>query len=238
MKKILRTVIAAGLFAFMFAAPVLSLISPLTPSASAADCDGRFLGIPPWYRGLTEGSECTIKAPESTEDGLSKFIWKIVLNGVEMALVIVVYIASFFILFGGFQYMTGGGNAGMIEKARKTILNAVIGLIIALGSVAIVNLLFSGIFGDTDGTTVNGVNGIIDLTGQELLANILNLTYFIAGVVAVIVIIISGLSYATSSGDSGKLARAKNLITYSIVGIIIVLVAFTITGFVTGRFSS
>lgn len=80
--------------------------------------------------------------------------------------------------------------------------------------------------------------GIPTMSGDQLLANGLNLTYFLAGTVAVIVIIIGGIMYTTSAGDAGRVAKAKNLLTYSVVGLVIVLVAFTITAFVTGRFSS
>ena len=237
MKKMLRTILAAGIFTFAFASPVLALLNPVVTPVSAA-CDDRFLGIPPWYRGLTEGADCTIKGPEATEDGLSQFIWMIVLNIIEMALVVIIYIAAFFILYGGFLYMTGGSNPSMIERGRKTILSAVIGLIIGLGSVAIVNMLFSGLFGGASETSSGGINGIVNMTGEELLANALNLTYFIAGIVAVIVIIVAGILYVTSSGDPAKVTKAKNTITYAVVGLVIILVAFTITGFVTGRFTS
>ncbi|OJU88128.1 hypothetical protein BGO17_04125 [Candidatus Saccharibacteria bacterium 49-20] len=81
-------------------------------------------------------------------------------------------------------------------------------------------------------TTVNIPTG----TGDDLLANGLNLMYFLAGTVAVIVIIIGGIMYATSAGDAGRITKAKNLLTYSIVGLIIVLVAFVVTAFVIGRF--
>lgn len=237
MKKILRTILAAGIFTFAFASPILALATPAVSSVSAA-CDERFLGIPPWYRGLASGADCTIQGPAATQDGLSQFIWMIVLNVIEMALVIIVYIAVFFILYGGFLYMTGGANPSMIEKGRKAILNAVIGLVIGLGSVAIVNLLFNGLFGSAATTSSGGINGLVNMSGEELLANALNLTYFIAGIVAVIVIIISGMSYATSNGDPAKITKAKNMIMYAVVGLIIILVAFTITGFVTGRFTS
>lgn len=82
-----------------------------------------------------------------------------------------------------------------------------------------------------------GTAGIPQMSGNELLTNGLNLTYFIAGTVAVIVIIFSGILYVSSSGDTGRVTKAKNLLTYSVVGLIIVLVAFTITNFVIGRFA-
>jgi hypothetical protein len=79
-------------------------------------------------------------------------------------------------------------------------------------------------------------NNIPTMTGDDLLKNALNLTYFLAGVIAVIVIIVAGLMYATSSGDSGRVAKAKNLLTYAIIGLVVVVSAFVITNFVVGRF--
>lgn len=81
-----------------------------------------------------------------------------------------------------------------------------------------------------------GSSGIPTMNGDQLLTNALNLTYFIAGVVAVIVIISAGLMYTTSSGDSSRVAKAKNLLTYAIVGLVVVLTAFVITNFIIGRF--
>ena len=82
-----------------------------------------------------------------------------------------------------------------------------------------------------------GGAGIPTIGGDQLLTNGLNLVYFLAGVIAVIVIIIAGIMYTTSSGDSGRVTKAKNMLTYAIVGLIVVLSAFAITNFVVGRFS-
>ncbi len=81
-----------------------------------------------------------------------------------------------------------------------------------------------------------GSSGIPTMNGDQLLTNALNLIYFLAGVIAVIVIISAGLMYTTSSGDSSRVAKAKNLLTYSIVGLVVVLTAFIITNFIVGRF--
>ena len=43
--------------------------------------------------------------------------------------------------------------------------------------------------------------------------------------------------YVTSTGDAGRVTKAKNLLTYAIVGLIIILSAFAITNFVIGRFN-
>ena len=82
-------------------------------------------------------------------------------------------------------------------------------------------------------TTVNVPTGSAD----SLLTNGLNLVYFLAGAIAVIVIIVAGIMYVTSSGDAGRLTKAKNLLIYSIVGLVVVLIAFVVTNFVIGRFN-
>lgn len=81
-----------------------------------------------------------------------------------------------------------------------------------------------------------GSVGIPELTGGEVLQNGLNITYFVAGIIAVIVIIVGGIMYATSSGDSGAVGKAKNLILFSVVGLVVILSAFAVTNFVIGRF--
>lgn len=228
MKKFLSIIFVAA-YVLLVAAPVAT-VAIATPAAAGSACEGRVLGIPPWYRGLTN-DDCTIKSPDPGQDGISRFIWTIVLNVIEMALVIVAYLAAFFILYGGFLYITGGSNASQVEKAQKSILNAVIGLIIAMGSIAVTNFIFS-LFG----TATPGTNGVVQMSGEDLLRNSLNLAYFTAGIIAVIVIIISGINYVISSGDSGKVTKAKNMLTYAVVGLIVILTAFIITSFVIGRF--
>lgn len=142
MKAFFKSVVLGGLFIFMVAAPVAVVATPQSVSAAPA-CEGRVLGIPPWYRGITKNDppECGLKSPDDV-GGLSAFIWRIVLNGIEMAVVLAAYVAVFFIIYGGFLYMTGGALPGQLEAARKTILNAVIGLVICMGAIAITNLAF------------------------------------------------------------------------------------------------
>lgn len=154
MKQLKNIVVALG-FALFIAAPVFAVATPQTTyAADPGNCEVRILGIPPWYRGLANRDatgECAIVSPGSPMPGgetldLSGFIWRIVLNLIEIALFLVGYIAVFFILFGGFQFLTGGDNPSKVEKARKTILNAVVGLVISFAAVVVTNLIF-GILG-------------------------------------------------------------------------------------------
>lgn len=78
--------------------------------------------------------------------------------------------------------------------------------------------------------------GVPVVKADDAITGILNTAYFAAGVVAVIVIIVSGFFYVTSQGDPGKVKRGKDGILYSVVGLVVVLTAFLITNFVIGRF--
>ena len=78
--------------------------------------------------------------------------------------------------------------------------------------------------------------GIPEIDANTLLNNGLNLFYIITGAVAVLIIIIAGFMYATSNGNPDTIKKAKNAILYAVIGLIVILLAFTITQFVIGRF--
>ena len=71
-------------------------------------------------------------------------------------------------------------------------------------------------------------------TLQSSLTSILSSIILIMGIVAVIFIIIGGVNYITSSGDSNKVKKAKDTILYSVIGLIICALAFAIVNFVIG----
>ena len=122
----------------MLAPPAL-----LAAPVSAACSDAGVLGITPWYRGLqkeVQGS-CQIKSPANGEVG--KFVTTIVLNVLQAGFTIAAYVAIFFIIKGGFLYIVSAGSSQGMEDGKKTITNAVIGLVIVLLAVAIINTIAS-----------------------------------------------------------------------------------------------
>lgn len=52
------------------------------------------------------------------------------------------------------------------------------------------------------------------------------------GLVAVGVVLYGGITYATSTGDAGKVMKAKRTIIYGLVGLAVCLLAFAIVRFV------
>jgi hypothetical protein len=73
-------------------------------------------------------------------------------------------------------------------------------------------------------------------SADSALLNILNTAYLWAGIVCVIIIIIAGYFYVTSNGNAATIKRGKDAIMGAVIGIIVIILAFTITQFVIGRF--
>jgi hypothetical protein len=112
--------------------------------AAASNCSTSFIGFPAWYDGLTASStDCSIVTPDGQNGHptLTNFILRIALNILKLAMIAVGYIAAFFILYGGFQFLTSRGSPDSNAKARKTILDAAIGLVISLVAVGIVGFI-------------------------------------------------------------------------------------------------
>ncbi len=73
-----------------------------------------------------------------------------------------------------------------------------------------------------------------ELTGTTgVITSIVNLLLFVAGAVAVVMIIIGGIRYVTSNGDQAHVKAAKDTIMYSIIGLVVAILAYAIVGFVT-----
>jgi type IV secretory pathway VirB2 component (pilin)/nitrogen fixation-related uncharacterized protein len=70
---------------------------------------------------------------------------------------------------------------------------------------------------------------------DSIISFALNTLSFIAGVIAVIMIIIAGIKFVTSGGDSGKVASARSSLLYAVVGLVIVAVSQVVVIYVIGR---
>lgn len=67
---------------------------------------------------------------------------------------------------------------------------------------------------------------------QTEIGAVLGQVYLVAGIVAVVAMIVAGIRYTTSNGDSGQIQSAKNLMFYAIIGLVVVIGAAAITQFV------
>ncbi len=75
--------------------------------------------------------------------------------------------------------------------------------------------------------------GIQDDPVQNILLSITMFVTGLIGVVAVLMIVISGVMYMLSAGDSARVETAKKILTYSIIGLIIALLAWVIVSVVS-----
>ena len=87
---------------------------------------------------------------------------------------------------------------------------------------------------DSIGGCDNNPNSSTSLDGA--MSFVVNLLSIILGIAAVIMIIIGGLKYTTSNGDSGAITSAKHTIIYAIVGLVVAVLARPIVGLVLGSF--
>lgn len=77
--------------------------------------------------------------------------------------------------------------------------------------------------------------GIPTITLATGLPKIISLMLFLAGVLAVLFIIIGGLRYIMSNGDPKATGAAKDTILYAIIGLVITTAAFAIVSFISKR---
>ncbi len=131
--------------ATMLTLTVLCTALTVGPPAAAACPPAEFLGINAWYKGLQDAN-CGVKmATNGSADEVRILITTIALNVLQAGLAIVAYITVFFIMKGGFVYMTSTGTQDGMANAKKTITNAVIGLVIAVFASSIVNAIAGAI---------------------------------------------------------------------------------------------
>ncbi|MBQ3293808.1 hypothetical protein IJG96_01600 [Candidatus Saccharibacteria bacterium] len=75
-------------------------------------------------------------------------------------------------------------------------------------------------------TNLTGTGGVIDNVTSTILA--------VLGFLAVIMLIIGGVKYATSAGDAKAVTDAKNTILYALIGLVIAILSYSIVKFVIG----
>ncbi len=108
----------------------------------ASHCyDGRgFFNFPTWYKYLELTHDplgkCEL-APMSSQEFI-KSLPLIAVAVVEILLRLAALVAIGYIIYGGIQYVVAQGESDKLKKARQTIINALIGLAIAIMSTGLV----------------------------------------------------------------------------------------------------
>ena len=67
---------------------------------------------------------------------------------------------------------------------------------------------------------------------NDRVTDIISIVLMIGAAVAVLVIVIAGLSYVLSNGDPQRTAKAKDTILYAVIGLVVAVTAQLIVSFV------
>ncbi|MGH7158300.1 MAG: Mbov_0395 family pilin-like conjugal transfer protein [Candidatus Saccharimonadales bacterium] len=68
-----------------------------------------------------------------------------------------------------------------------------------------------------------------------LISDITGVVAVVGGIAAVVFIMVGGFKFVTSGGDSGKVQEAKKTIMWSVIGLVVIVMARTIIVFVINR---
>ena len=131
----------------------------------------------------------------------------------------------------------------MLKKLFNKKLIVTVSLVAALMAPLYMNGLVSAqLFGNSKDAACQGVSagtgGCSSAAGTSFdstLQNIINVFSLLIGIVAVIMLMIGGFKYITSSGDTNNINSAKNTIIYALVGLVVVALAQVMVQFVLNK---
>ena len=208
--------------------PILSFATLATVhTAQAAAFTGRSGNGCPSFAGLTSW-DCNV-GPINSANDIKNGIWTIAANIFTDITVVAAYLVLGYVIYGGYLYTFSEGEPGKVMTAKKTLSQAFIGLAIVMLANVILNTIRVALGANFNADCVNAQcadPGTMATTAVQWVIGV-------AGVVSAIFVVYGGISYMTSSGDPGKIQRAKSMITYALIGLAIVALAQIITAFVT-----
>ena len=128
----------------------------------------------------------------------------------------------------------------MSTRLKQILSSLLIIPIMALGVSAALQINNVNVVRATDMTLSGGVSSSQaddvpqDLAG-DVFKNVVNILLFIIGAVSVIMLIYGGIRYTTSGGNANSVTAAKNTIMYSIIGLVVAILAFAVVQFVVNQ---
>ena len=130
-----------------------------------------------------------------------------------------------------------------IQKISLGLMALAVGVSLFLSAPALADCSDSGAL-STQQAIQCGTNGAAG-TNQDsstaasnvdtTITNLLNLLSTAVGIVSVVMIVVGGFRYITSSGEQEKVKSAKNTILYALIGLVVVALAQIIVKFVLNK---
>ena len=136
---------------FSILAPIHTVLS--TFATSSCDTTKTFFGMPVWYKYLnvSTGADGQCDFTHFFYNSHNQFSFNsILLVGLAILddlLVLAGIVAVIFVIYGATQYILSQGNPDRTKAAQSTIVNALIGMAIALVAVVLVNFIGTSLGG-------------------------------------------------------------------------------------------
>mgnify|MGYP001132360746 FL=1 len=70
---------------------------------------------------------------------------------------------------------------------------------------------------------------------NETLLTVVDILAFVGGFIAVVIVVVAGISMIVAGGDSGKIANSRNAIIYALVGAVVIVFARAIVLYIINR---
>jgi hypothetical protein len=147
-----------ALFVFFFLYSMLQFLSPgglstntapVKGPPSAENCAKDFFGLKPWFAYLPKESfdaNCQVDNFRLlSDDSGDSMLPSVALAILDDILRVTALVAVAYVIIGGIKYTTSQGEPENTKKARETIVNALIGLVIAIVAASIVSFIGSKI---------------------------------------------------------------------------------------------
>ena len=121
-------------------------------------------------------------------------------------------------------------------RIKTLIISSIIAVLGLVGTVGLATQPTYAACTDAKTCVKEGVTGAGGTTSNNnlgpLIKNIVNILLYALGAVAVVMIVIGGIKYTTSNGDSSAISSAKNTILYAVIGLVVALLSYAIVNFV------
>lgn len=79
---------------------------------------------------------------------------------------------------------------------------------------------------------VGGAAELSDTELPEIIGTLINVFLSILGIIFLVLVLYAGFLWMTAAGDTGKVDKAKTLLTQAIIGLILILASYAIANFV------
>ena len=128
----------------------------------------------------------------------------------------------------------------MSNKLKSILISTLMVAVMVFGVSIIYQTGNTEIAGAVNSEITSGMNATSAGTSTPTNANVViknvtNTMFFIIGAVSVIMLIYGGIRYTTSGGNANSVTAAKNTIMYSIIGLVVAILAFSVVQFVVNQ---